>query len=819
MFRKRSLLDPLSSSPAPASRGAAWSRAGLLGWMLAAAVGAASAQPAPPERAASAVAVSAAAALPAMRVDVSRIANFSALKQRATQVDRKVRVIARLSQAAVSGGSVDVPAMVSGETVELRAARARINSRLQQVGVQALQAIPNTAFVVLEANAAELDQLVAQGEVSELFEDVPVPTTLADSGPLVHAPQARSLGARGAGTTVAILDTGVQSNHPFLNGRVVEEACFSTTSAASNATSVCPGGASSSTAAGSAAPCAISGCDHGTHVAGIAAGRATGATTFFGVAPDANIFAVQVFSRFTDTPGNTPCANAGRASPCALSFTSDQIRGLQRVLDRRAARNVVSVNMSLGGGNNTSACDSDARKAVIDDLRAVRVATVISSGNSSLTNGVGAPACISTAVTVGSTTKADAVSDFSNSSSLVDLLAPGSSINSSVTGSVFGVKSGTSMAAPHVAGAFAAVRSVVPDATPDQILAALQETGVAVTDSRNGITRRRINVEGAVQRLAPQPFALSPGGLFQLHADGRIWAHTGVACDGPACPGWVMLDNNPSTRAIAAAGTALYQLHADGKIWRYTGVRCGAGACPGWQLIDNNPRTVAIAAGGTRLYQRHNDGKIWRFTGVACSGASCPGWTMLDNNPATVDIVADGTQLYQLHNSGRIWRSTGAACSGSSCPGWTMLDNNPATKAIAAAGGQLYQLHGTGAIWRFTGTVCSGSSCPGWTKLDNNPATRDIAANVGGLFQRHEGGRIWRHTGTACSGSSCPGWQMLDNNPATVQIEASTTGLFQRHGDGRIWRSTGTACSGESCPGWVMLDNNPATRTIVTAQP
>jgi len=775
----------------------------------------ATAQPALPEGAASAPSVASAPA----SIDVNRIRGFNALRARSAAPDRKVRVIARLSQAAVGGGPVDQPAEEVGETPQLRSARDRVTTRMLAAGAEHVAPVPNTALVVLELTPAQLEELVVNGEVAELQEDIPVPPTLADSGPLVHAPQARALGARGAGTTVAILDTGVQSNHPFLNGRVVGEACFSTTSAASNSTSLCPAGASSSTATGAAAPCTLSGCDHGTHVAGIAAGRATGSTTLFGMAPDANILAVKVFSSFTDTPANMPCANAGRASPCILSFTSDQIRGLQHALDRRAALNVVAVNMSLGGGNNTSACDGDARKSLIDSLRAARVATVISSGNDSLTAGVGAPGCISTAVTVGSTTKADAVSAFSNSSAQVDLLAPGSSINSSVTGGAFGVKSGTSMAAPHVTGAFAAIRSVVPSATSDEILAALQGTGLSITDPRNSITRTRIDIEAAVNRLAPQPFALSAGMLFQLHSDGRIWAHTGVACTGNSCPGWVMLDNNPATRSIAAGGTALYQLHADGKIWRYTGVRCGGNACPGWQLLDNNPRTVSIAAGGTSLYQRHNDGKIWRSTGTPCSGASCPGWQMLDNNGATVDIVAEGTRLYQRHNTGRIWRWTGTACSGTSCPGWTMLDNNPATQSIAAAGGQLYQLHNGGRIWRFTGTACSGNSCPGWTMLDNNAASADIAASVSGLFQLHSGGRIWRSTGAPCSGNSCPGWTMLDNNGATVQIEATASGLYQRHNNGRIWRSTGVACSGNSCPGWVMLDNNPATRIIVTAQP
>ena len=704
-----------------------------------------------------------------------RVTGYSALRAKAAQSPRKVRVIARMSAFATGDGPSGEPLRAIGETPAIRGARDQLVMRLRARGAEAVEGLADTSLVVMEVDAAQLDALVANGEVAELTEDVPVPPTLAESGPLVRAPQAHALGARGAGTTVAILDTGVQSNHPFLTGRVVEEACFSTTSAANNSTSFCPGGASSSTAAGSGAACGISGCDHGTHVAGIAAGRATGATTFNGMAPDANIMAVQVFSRFTDSPGNTPCASQGRASPCILSFTSDQIRGLQRVLERRAARNIVAANMSLGGGVNAAACDADARKDVIDDLLAVRVATVIASGNNGSSTGVSAPGCISTAVTVGSTTKADAVSSFSNSSTLVDILAPGSSINSSITGSGFGVKSGTSMATPHVVGAFAAIRSMVPGANVNDILGALQATGVAITDSRNGVTRRRINLEAAVNQLAPQPFALSAGMLFQMHADGRIWAHTGVACSGTSCPGWVLLDANPATRAIAAGGNALYQLHADGKVWRYTGVRCGGASCPGWQMLDNNPATKQIAAGGTSLYQRHADGKIWR--------------------------------------------STGAACSGNSCPGWTKLDANPHTKSLAAAGGQLYQLHDTGAIWRSTGVACSGNSCPGWTMFDNNPAAREIAANVGGLFQRHADGKIWRSTGAACSGNSCPGWTMLDNNGATVQIEASTSGLFQRHSNGRIWRSTGAACSGNSCPGWVMLDNNPATSTIVTAQP
>jgi hypothetical protein len=406
------------------------------------------------------------------------------------------------------------------------------------------------------------------------------------------------------------------------------------------------------------------------------------------MAPDANIFSIQVFSRFTDSPGNTPCANNSRASPCVLTFTSDQLRALQHVRDRRAARNIVAVNMSLGGGLNASACDGDSRKGIIDELRAARVATVISSGNAGSTTSVGAPGCISTAITVGSTTDADAISSFSNSAALVDLLAPGSAINSSVTGGGYGNKNGTSMAAPHVAGAIAALRSRTPGLTVDQALGALQSTGVAITDSRNSVTRRRINIEAAVNATATTPstpFTPVAGALFQLHNDGRIWAHNGVACSGNSCPGWVMLDANPNTRAIAAAGNTLFQMHNDGRIWRYTNTACSGSACPGWVMIDNNPNTRAITVGTGGVYQLHADGKIWRHTGTPCSGASCPGWVMIDNNPRTVEILAEGGRLYQRHNSGAIWRFTGTACSGESCPGWVMLDNNPRTTRIVAA--------------------------------------------------------------------------------------------------------------------------------------
>ncbi|HKX26927.1 MAG TPA: M12 family metallo-peptidase [Blastocatellia bacterium] len=296
--------------------------------------------------------------------------------------------------------------------------------------------------------------------------------------------------------------------------------------------------------------------------------------------------------------------------------------------------------------------------------------------------------------------------------------------------------------------------------------------------------------------------------------NGAIWRYTGVPCSGNSCTGWQMLDNNPKSVAIIAAGLALYQLHNDGRIWRYTGTPCSGNSCPGWQMLDNNSKTVDVVTDGTALYQLHNDGRIWRYTGTPCSGNSCPGWQLLDNNSKTKAITASGGALYQLHNDGLIWRYTGTPCSGNSCSGWQLLDNNSRTTAIVSDGTALYQLHNNGRIWSYTGTPCSGNSCLGWQMLDNNPKAKAIAAAGGALYQLHNDGMIWNYTGTPCSGNSCLGWQMLDNNSRTVGFTASGSALYQLHNDGRVWRYTGVACSGSSCPGWQLLDNNSRTRAI-----
>jgi hypothetical protein len=335
---------------------------------------------------------------------------------------------------------------------------------------------------------------------------------MAQAIPWVNADDAHTLGYTGSGYVVAILDTGVDKNHGYLSGKIVSEACYSTNDPSYNSTSLCPGGVTSSTANNSAMPyagnCPAGACDHGTHVAAIAAGTYSG---FKGVAPNASIIAIQVFSRFDS---ETWCGTG--YSPCALTWSSDQISGLERVYTLRTTfTTIAAANMSLGGGQHNSYCVDDIRKPIIDNLVAADIATVISSGNNGWRDSVGAPGCISTAYTVGATyDNSDSVTPFSNAHpDILDIWAPGNNITSAVPGSGIPTETwnGTSMSAPMVTGGFAVLKQAHPGLTLDQLWAVMSTAGVAVTDNRSGGTTVAPRLDFANAFTAPAtPVHISP---------------------------------------------------------------------------------------------------------------------------------------------------------------------------------------------------------------------------------------------------------------------------------------------------------------------
>ena len=177
--------------------------------------------------------------------------------------------------------------------------------------------------------------------------------------------------------------------------------------------------------------------------------------------------------------------------------------------DVAARYHVASVNMSIGGVVHTAPCDTNVLKPAIDNLRAINVATVIAAGNDGRSDAVAEPACISTAFAVGATTKADVIATYSNTASFMHLLAPGSAIRSSVPGGGYADFSGTSMATPHVAGAFALARQAYPSETVARSYLRFVVGGLPVTDARNGLSFRRLDVRQALGVVAVVPGAAS----------------------------------------------------------------------------------------------------------------------------------------------------------------------------------------------------------------------------------------------------------------------------------------------------------------------
>ncbi|MBU8881114.1 S8 family serine peptidase [Bacillus sp. FJAT-29790] len=360
---------------------------------------------------------------------------------------------------------------------------------LSESEVKKFKTIP---FAVLTVNREGFESLLQNPNVVSVEEDVPTPLLMAESNGVIGSNIAWDIGFTGKGQTVAVLDTGVDKNHPFLKGKIVSEACYSTNESIYGSKTLCPDGKEKSIATGSGMDCnkSFEGCGHGTHVSGTVAGKETPylGKKLSGVAKDANIIAIQVFSKFPKWGGGYE----------VLSWSSDQILALERVFLLKNQYNIASVNMSLGGGSYSTNCDEQesgffGRKLIINKLTQEGIAVVIASGNDGFKDSISAPACISSAVSVGATSKSDEVAWFSNSSKDLDLLAPGMSITSSVPGSKYDSWDGTSMATPHVAGAWAVLKEMKPDATVNEVLTFLQSTGKPVTDY-NEITKSRIDL-------------------------------------------------------------------------------------------------------------------------------------------------------------------------------------------------------------------------------------------------------------------------------------------------------------------------------------
>lgn len=306
----------------------------------------------------------------------------------------------------------------------------------------------------------------------------------------VGAPASWDRGITGAGVTVGIVDSGFDIDHEALRSAYRGRGADGSLSHDYNWFDA------SGRVTGSFAPAPVDAMGHGTHVAGIVAGAAPGHA--IGVAPGAKLMGVRMAFR-DDIHGTVSALDALQfmLAPTRLDGTNpDPARGAD----------IVNNSWSL------AAWEADTAMRTFAALEAAGIVLVSSAGNNGRRGGhVGAPGAYPGYLTVGATDRTDRVtkssspgpSPFDPTALLPNIAAPGDTIESAKAGGGYIAQTGTSMAAPHVAGAAALLLQAHPEATPQQIREALFASAIDIDaagpDLRSG--HGRVQVDAALRYL------------------------------------------------------------------------------------------------------------------------------------------------------------------------------------------------------------------------------------------------------------------------------------------------------------------------------
>lgn len=374
---------------------------------------------------------------------------------------------------------------------------------LTLTGVDATAALDGLDLMAATVTPEGRDALARSGFVESVRAPRTFELLLDNSTTATEATTLHGTGETGAGKVVAIIDSGVDADHPGLvdgaDRSVVAEACFLTGADTVPSTTVrelCANSTTVLTATGDGAaePCSLlpEDCTHGTHVAGVVSGDDPAAT---GVAPDAGILAIRIGAVLHN--GTTEINHIPELGV---------LEALDHVWSLRDTYDIVSVNLSLGG--DPGACADANWEEVIGRLTDAGIAVVAASGNGGSTTEIMFPACLDDVVSVGASAVAGdafdeeppitpcspgpeppAVSCFTDSSPDLDLVAPGQEITSTVLTaydpSGFATLRGTSFASPHVAAAFALVDGKA-HFTPARMRELMRATGEMVARPATG---------------------------------------------------------------------------------------------------------------------------------------------------------------------------------------------------------------------------------------------------------------------------------------------------------------------------------------------
>lgn len=393
----------------------------------------------------------------------------------------------------------------------LQALRSDPNARPGLTVRRAFRGIP---AVAVTATPEALERLRIDPEVTHVQEDARGEGQLKEAVPAIGGDRVKTiLGLTGKGVRVAVLDTGIVTQHPDLSDAVVAQHCFTQRA--------CP---PLRTAEGESAE---DDHGHGSNVTGAIASN--GKVSSAGFAPDVEIVAVKI--------------NDANDS----GYESDWVAGFDWVYDNLATLKVQVVNASIGTTANHATqaeCDQahPALLKAIDNLIKAGVTVFVASGNGGLSNRLPAPACISGGhIVVGATydtnigkqpegnyatfaarwpgfgrcadnaTQFDQIACFTNSTPRVDIVAPGAQILSDSLRNRTEVYMGTSQASGVAAGVGALMLQCNPKLTPAEVKQHMVASGPKVLDPKNNLMFPSLRAFEAVTAACPELSGGDPG--------------------------------------------------------------------------------------------------------------------------------------------------------------------------------------------------------------------------------------------------------------------------------------------------------------------
>ncbi|KHO45954.1 MAG: peptidase S8/S53 subtilisin kexin sedolisin [archaeon GW2011_AR3] len=310
-------------------------------------------------------------------------------------------------------------------------------------------------IIAVEIDAADLADLVASGEFSEIAVDEPVSLFIEESMALTKIADVKNTGYDGTGRKICFLDTGM--NYDAF-GLALNSTVFGKDFINDDDDPMDDHG-------------------HGTSVANV----------LLNVAPSASIYSAKV-------------VNAS-----GYGYESDVLAGLQYCMDQ----NVDVISFSIGSGMSDGFCDSNLVASLSNDAVEQGIYVASATGNDGSQTGLRVPACASKVARVAATTKQDEVAPYSNVNEIVDIFAPGSLINTiDLNGNAI-VSSGTSYSAPFVA-ASAALLLQNESLAPAEMTYRLRSTSEVFNYS--GIQRNRLSLWNAlIDNVTNEPYDYSAG--------------------------------------------------------------------------------------------------------------------------------------------------------------------------------------------------------------------------------------------------------------------------------------------------------------------